>query len=154
MCGMLSSINRLTAMVRGRAGTVVWIQHCGRAGDDFEPELEVDLFSLINAFQAVVERAKHRPRVLLPPEQIPVEVRIEVSFTRQLRNTIQIYGERGWLEAPTNSGFEVLFRQAGSGAEPIVVHRREVAPVRVDPPPEPTRDQDERGAVAAFDDVH
>lgn len=60
----------------------------------------------------------------------PVEVRIEVSFTRQLRNTIRIYGERGWLEAPTNSGFEVLFHQAGGGAEPIVVHRREVAPAR------------------------
>ena len=31
-------------------------------GDDYEPELEVDLFSLLNAFQAVVERMKHRPR--------------------------------------------------------------------------------------------
>src|SRR5581483_1379442 len=30
------------------------------AGDDYEPELEVDLFSLLAAFQAVVERAKHR----------------------------------------------------------------------------------------------
>src|SRR5262249_54180478 len=47
------------------------------AGDDYEPELEVDLFSLLSAFQAVVERAKHRPKVLLPPEQIPVEVRID-----------------------------------------------------------------------------
>ena len=32
------------------------------AGEDLEPELEVDLFSLLNAFQAVVERAKHRPQ--------------------------------------------------------------------------------------------
>src|SRR6266853_3504978 len=47
------------------------------AGDDYEPELEVDLFSLLNAFQAVVDRAKQRPKVLLPPEQIPVELRIE-----------------------------------------------------------------------------
>src|SRR5437868_14761554 len=31
------------------------------AGEDYEPELEVDLFTLISAFQAVVERAKHRP---------------------------------------------------------------------------------------------
>jgi segregation and condensation protein A len=46
------------------------------AGDEYEPELEVDLFSLLTAFQAVVERAKHRPKVLLPPEQLPVEVRI------------------------------------------------------------------------------
>ena len=34
---ILDRINRLTARVRGRAGAVVWIQHCGRAGDDFEP---------------------------------------------------------------------------------------------------------------------
>ena len=46
------------------------------AGDEYEPELEVDLFSLLNAFQAVVERAKQRPKVLLPPEKIPVELRI------------------------------------------------------------------------------
>ena len=42
------------------------------AGDDYEPELEVDLFSLLTAFQAVVERAKQRPKVLLPPEQMSV----------------------------------------------------------------------------------
>jgi segregation and condensation protein A len=52
------------------------------AGDDYEPELEVDLFSLLAAFQAVVERAKHRPKVLLPPEQIPVEVRIDQLLAR------------------------------------------------------------------------
>jgi segregation and condensation protein A len=52
------------------------------AGDEYEPELEVDLFSLLNAFQAIVERAKHRPKVLLPPEQMPVEVRIEQLLVR------------------------------------------------------------------------
>ena len=40
-----------------------WLRPDGRvaeiAGDDYEPELEVDLFSLLTAFQAVVERAKH-----------------------------------------------------------------------------------------------
>src|SRR5262245_61824102 len=41
------------------------------AGDEYEPELEVDLFSLLTAFQSVIERAKQRPKVLLPPEQIP-----------------------------------------------------------------------------------
>jgi nicotinamidase-related amidase len=35
--GVLDRIDRLTAMVRGRAGRVVWIQHRGRAGDDFAP---------------------------------------------------------------------------------------------------------------------
>ncbi len=52
------------------------------AGDDYEPELEVDLFSLLTAFQSVVERAKQRPKVLLPPEQMPVEVRIEQLLAR------------------------------------------------------------------------
>src|SRR5262245_41175571 len=52
------------------------------AGDDYEPELEVDLFSLLSAFQAVVQRAKLRPRVMLPPEQIPIETRIDQLLTR------------------------------------------------------------------------
>src|SRR5919112_223894 len=47
-----------------------------------EPELEVDLFSLLAAFRGVLERAKGRPRVLLPPEQISIESRIEVLLTR------------------------------------------------------------------------
>jgi segregation and condensation protein A len=52
------------------------------AGEDVEPELEVDLFSLLAAFRGVLERAKHRPRVLLPPEQVSIESRIEVLLTR------------------------------------------------------------------------
>lgn len=52
------------------------------AGEDYEPELEVDLFSLLNAFQAVVQRLKQRPRVFLPAEQIPIEVRIEQLLDR------------------------------------------------------------------------
>jgi nicotinamidase-related amidase len=36
--GVLDRINQLTAMVRGRSGKVVWIQHCGGPGDDFEPK--------------------------------------------------------------------------------------------------------------------
>jgi len=52
------------------------------AGDEYEPELEVDLFSLLSAFQAVIERAKHRPKVVLPPEQMSVEARIDQLLTR------------------------------------------------------------------------
>jgi len=63
-----------------------WLRPDGRvaeiAGDEYEPEIEVDLFSLLSAFQAVVQRAKLRPKVLLPPEQIPVEVRIEQLLAR------------------------------------------------------------------------
>src|SRR5688572_7147819 len=40
---------------------------------DAEPELEVDLFSLITAFRSVIQRAKQRPRVVLPPEQLSIE---------------------------------------------------------------------------------
>jgi segregation and condensation protein A len=52
------------------------------AGDDYEPELEVDLFSLLTAFQAVVQRAKQQPGVPLPPEQISVEARIDQLLAR------------------------------------------------------------------------
>jgi len=52
------------------------------AGDEYEPELEVDLYSLLTAFQAVIQRAKQRPKVMLPPEQVPVEVRIEQLLVR------------------------------------------------------------------------
>ena len=35
--GVIDRINRLTAMVRGRSGRVVWIRHCGKPGDGFAP---------------------------------------------------------------------------------------------------------------------
>jgi segregation and condensation protein A len=63
-----------------------WIRPDARvaeiAGDDYEPELEVDLFTLLSAFQAVVQRARQRPKVLLPPEQLSVEARIDQLLAR------------------------------------------------------------------------
>lgn len=63
-----------------------WLRPDGRiaaiTGDDLELELEVDLFSLMNAFHAVLQRAKLRPKLLLPPEQLPVETRIEQLLAR------------------------------------------------------------------------
>jgi segregation and condensation protein A len=63
-----------------------WLRPDGRvaelAGEDYEPEIEVDLFSLLTAFQAVVQRAKLRPKVLLPAEQLPIETRIEQLLER------------------------------------------------------------------------
>jgi segregation and condensation protein A len=56
------------------------------AGDDYEPELEVDLFSLINAFQSVVQRSKQRPQVYLPPEEMPLEARIDELMARLSEN--------------------------------------------------------------------
>jgi segregation and condensation protein A len=69
------------------------------AGDAYEPELEVDLFSLISAFQAVIERARQRPKVMLPPEQISVERRIDQLLAR--------------LSEDEACGFDDLFADAG-----------------------------------------
>ena len=52
------------------------------AGDDYEPELEVDLFSLLSAFQAVVLRSMARPTLALPAAEMPVEVRIAQLLDR------------------------------------------------------------------------
>src|SRR5215210_1057527 len=76
------------------------------AGEDVEPELEVDLFSLLAAFRGVLERAKGRPRVLLPPEQISIESRIEVLLTR--------------LSETEACGFEDLFGDVSGRGDLIV----------------------------------
>src|SRR4029079_5834578 len=65
-----------------------------------EPELEVDLFSLIGAFRAVLDRAKARPKLLLPPEQMSIEQRIEQLLER--------------LSESEAVGFEDLFADADS----------------------------------------
>jgi segregation and condensation protein A len=87
-----------------------WTRPDGRveqaAGDEYEPELEVDLFSLLTAFKSVLQRARERPPMHLPPEQIPIEVRIE-QLLEQLSET----------EA---CGFEDLFADAGSRGDLIV----------------------------------
>jgi nicotinamidase-related amidase len=36
--GVIERINRLAAKVREQSGTVIFVQHCGRKGDDFEPQ--------------------------------------------------------------------------------------------------------------------
>jgi segregation and condensation protein A len=76
------------------------------AGEQVEPELEVDLFSLIAAFRGVLDRAKHRPNVLLPPEQVSIESRIEVLLTR--------------LSETEACGFEDLFGDISNRGDLIV----------------------------------
>ena len=76
------------------------------AGEAPEPEIEVDLFSLISAFRAVVERARQRPKIYLPGEQIPIEDRIE-----------QLLGKLSETEA---CGFEDLFADVQSRSGLIV----------------------------------
>jgi segregation and condensation protein A len=87
-----------------------WMRPDGRvaaiAGDEYEPELEVDLFSLLSAFRDVLERAKKRPRLALPPEQISIEDRIE-----------QLLGRLSETEA---CGFEDLFADLNTKGGMIV----------------------------------
>jgi len=75
-------------------------------GEAPEPEVEVDLFSLMAAFRQVLERAKQRPTVLLPPEQIPIETRIEQLLAR--------------LSETDACGFEDLFADVGTRAGMVV----------------------------------
>src|SRR5262245_27989961 len=76
------------------------------AGEDYEPELEVDLFSLLAAFKGVLERASRRPRMVLPPEQMSIEDRIR-----------QVLGRLSETEA---CGFEDLFSD-GDGSRPFMI---------------------------------
>jgi segregation and condensation protein A len=78
----------------------------GMAGE--EPELEVDLFSLLSAFQAVIERAKRRPKVVLPREQIPVEVRIE-QLLQRLSETVACGFDDLFADVDDRSGLIVTF---------------------------------------------
>jgi segregation and condensation protein A len=76
------------------------------AGEEFEPELEVDLFSLLAAFRGVLERANRRPHMVLPPEQISIEDRISQLLAR--------------LSETEACGFEDLFDD-GDGSRAFIV---------------------------------
>ena len=75
------------------------------AGEKVERELEVDLFSLLQAFQTVLARARERPPVPLPADVISIETRIEQVLAR--------------LSETEACGFAELFDDAGSRAELI-----------------------------------
>lgn len=87
-----------------------WLRPDGRiaaiAGEEYEPEIEVDLFSLLAAFRAVLERAAKRPRVDLPPEQTSIEERIN-----------QLLGRLSETQA---CGFEDLFEDVWAKGDLIV----------------------------------
>jgi len=78
------------------------------AGDEQEPELEVDLFTLLAAFRGVLERAKSRPRVVLPPEQMSIEQRIEQLLER-LSETEAVGFEELFADANTRGALIVTF---------------------------------------------
>jgi segregation and condensation protein A len=73
------------------------------AGEPFERELEVDLFGLLQAFQAVLKRARERPTFRLPSAEVSIETR-----TRELLERM------AGLEA---CGFEDLFDEDRSRSE-------------------------------------
>jgi len=77
-------------------------------GEAPEPEIEVDLFSLMAAFRQVLERAKQRPRVILPPEQMPIETRIEQLLAR-LSTTEACGFDELFADVQTRSGMVVTF---------------------------------------------
>ena len=78
------------------------------AGEAPEPEVEVDLFSLISAFRSVVERAKQRPAMYLPAEQISIESRIDQLMAR-LSETEACGFEDLFADVQTRAGMIVTF---------------------------------------------
>jgi segregation and condensation protein A len=78
------------------------------AGEAPEPEIEVDLFSLITAFRAVVERSKQRPKIYLPGEQIPIEERI-AQLLAKLSETEACGFEDLFADMQSRSGMIVTF---------------------------------------------
>jgi segregation and condensation protein A len=76
------------------------------AGEDYEPEIDVDLFSLLAAFRGVLQRAARRPPMVLPPEQISIEDRMQQLLAR--------------LSETEACGFEELFDD-GDGSRPFMI---------------------------------
>src|SRR4029453_12281667 len=91
------------AQWRGPAGPISEI-----AGEAPEPEVEVDLFSLISAFRAVVERAKQRPKIYLPGEHITIHERF-VQLLLKLSETECCGVEDLFADVETRAGLIVTF---------------------------------------------
>ncbi len=70
----------------------------GLAGEPIERELEVDLFSLLQAFQSVLTRARERPKFAMPAALVSIETRIGQLLER--------------LSDTRACGFEELFSDA------------------------------------------
>jgi segregation and condensation protein A len=77
-------------------------------GEAPEPEVEVDLYSLMAAFRQVLERARARPKVILPAEQMPIETRIEQLLAR-LSETEACGFEDLFADVQTRAGMIVTF---------------------------------------------
>ena len=75
------------------------------SGEPFERELEVDLFSLLQAFQSVLSRSREYPTVRLPSEFVSIETRIQELIEQ--------------LASGGPCGFNELFPDASSRQELI-----------------------------------
>lgn len=89
-----------------------WARPDGRVadvvGEPQEPEVEIDLFSLMAAFRQVLERARQRPQVYLPAEYISLEGRIDRLL--EILSTTEACGfEDLFADVQTKPGIVVTF---------------------------------------------
>ncbi len=77
------------------------------AGEAYEPELEVDLFGLLTAFRGVLDRANRRPPMVVPPERISIEQRMDQLIAG--------------LSETESCGFENLFTEGDSSRSFLIV---------------------------------
>jgi segregation and condensation protein A len=77
-------------------------------GNAPEPEVEVDLFSLMAAFRQVIERARQRPQIYMPAEYMSLEVRIE-KLMGMLSETEACGFEDLFADVQTKPGIVVTF---------------------------------------------
>ena len=132
------------------------------AGEPFEREREVDLFGLLQASQAVLTRARERPGITLPAEEVSIEARTR-ELLEQLEKTEacgceELFADdrsRGALITTFLAVLEMIrlklihvFQSSSFG--PIRVHRRD----RPEDAPKPIGDTDRpEDATKPSDDI-
>ena len=77
------------------------------AGEAYEPELEVDLFGLLRAFRGVLDRASRQPPMIVPPERISIEQRMDQLIAG--------------LSDTESCGFENLFTEGDNSRSFLIV---------------------------------
>ncbi|HWX59142.1 isochorismatase family protein [Bradyrhizobium sp.] len=109
--GVLDRINALTAMVRRGAGKVIWIRHCGKPGDGFEPHTPGWEFL---------------PALIRRPDDIVVEKSLNDPFVgTSLRTTLADLAPGRVLVAGWATDFcvDATVRSCVSGDQHVVVVR-------------------------------
>ena len=106
--GVIGRINLLTAMVRRQSGKVIWIRHCGKAGDGFERDTE--------GWSFLPELGRH-------PDDVVVEKTLKTRLRKpRCRNADRMAPDRvlvaGWA---TDSCVDATVRSAISNDYNVVV---------------------------------